>query len=226
MNVLLISGGRTCSQLARTLLAQGHRVSLIENRPAVLEKIHKELPTECIFEGNPVDTAVLEKAGIKDADVLVCGADEDELNLFISYLAEIRYQVPRRIARVRNPKHAWLFDKTFYVDYALNQAELLAMMIEEEISTGHMMVLLKLGQGNFSLVKEVIPEKCPAIGMPLKDLNFECVIAAILRNGEVVPPHGDTVFMENDEVIALVDREGEKNLMKLFNVQLPERKNE
>ncbi len=217
MNVLISSAGRTCSQLARVLLAQKHTVSVIEHRPEVLSLVHKELPTEIIFEGDCLDAEVLERAGINEADVLVAGADDDHVNLLLCYLAAEKYQVPRKIARVNNPKHAWLFDSAFHVDYALNQVALLSMMIEEEISSGHMMVLLKLGRGDFSLVKEVVPEKAAIIGKALKDLDLRSVIAAIIRNGEVVPPHGETTFMANDEVIALVDREGERHLAQLFD---------
>ncbi len=217
MNILIASAGRTSSQLARVLISQKHNVSVVESRPEVLSLVHKELPTEIVYEGDILDIPTLERAGIKDTDVLVAGSDDDHLNLLLCYLAEERYQIPRKIARVNNPKHAWLFDNSFHVDYALNQVALLAMMIEEEISTGHMMVLLKLGKGNFSLVKEVVPSNAPIIGKSLKDLGLRSVIAAIIRNDEVIPPHGDTVFMENDEVIALVDREGEIHLTELFN---------
>jgi Trk K+ transport system NAD-binding subunit len=62
------------------------------------------------------------------------------------------------------------------------------MMIEEEISAGHMMVLLQLGKGDFSLVKEVIPADSSVIGKKIMDLNLESVIAAIIRNGNVIPP--------------------------------------
>jgi len=217
MNILIASAGRTSSQLARVLISQKHNVSVVESRPEVLSLVHKELPTEIIFEGDFLDVATLERAGIKDADVLVAGTDDDHLNLLLCYLADERYQIPRKIARVNNPKHAWLFDSSFHVDYALNQVALLSMMIEEEISTGHMMVLLKLGKGNFSLVKEVVPANAPIIGKSLRDLGLRSVIAAIIRNEEVIPPHGDTIFMENDEVIALVDREGETHLAELFN---------
>jgi len=56
------------------------------------------------------------------------------------------------------------------------------------------------------------------------DLNLESVIAAIIRNGNVIPPHGDTVFMEKDEVIALTDREGLNQLRNLFSSQSIDRK--
>lgn len=222
MKILICSAGRICSQLARTLIAQNHAVSVVENRPEVLALVHKELPTEIIFEGDFFDPDVMIRAGAKEADVLVAGTDNDEKNLLLCYLGETRYKIERKIARVNNPRHTWLFDKTFCVDYALDQSYLLSMMIEEEISTGHMMVLMKLGRGNFSLVKERVPAGAPAIGMPLRDLNFECVIAAIIRDGEVIPPHGDTTFMEKDEIVALVDREGEMNLARIFNSLLPD----
>mgnify|MGYP001038970960 CR=1 FL=1 len=216
MNIIIASAGRTSSQLARKLLVQNHNVTLIESRPEVLQFVHKEIQTESIVEGNMLDLAVLESAGIKEADVLVAMSDDDQVNLLLCYIAGEYYNVRRKIARVNNSKYVWMFNEVFHVDYALDQATLIAMMIEEEISTGHMMVLLKLGKGDFSLVKEVIPAGAPVIGKELKTLNLTSVIAAILRNGEVVPPHGDTVFLENDEVIALADREGMENLARLF----------
>lgn len=216
MNIVIASAGRTSSQLARKLLDQNHNVTVIESRPEVLQLVHKELPTESIVEGNVLDLAVLENAGIKEADVLVAMTDDDQVNLLLCYTAGEYYKVNRKIARVNNSKYVWMFNELFHVDYALDQATLISMMVEEEISTGHMMVLLKLGKGNFSLVKEVIPTGAPAIGKELKSLNLNIVIAAIIRDGEVVPPHGNTVFHENDEVIALADREGMENLARLF----------
>ncbi|OQA28358.1 MAG: Trk system potassium uptake protein TrkA [Chloroflexi bacterium ADurb.Bin344] len=224
MNILIASAGRTSSQLAKVLLKQNHNVSVIESRPEVLQYVHKELPTDAIFEGEILDPDTLEQAGIKDANVLVASTDDDKVNLLLCYIAKERYNVPRTIARVNNSKHAWLFDEKFHVDYALDQATIFSMMIEEEISAGHMMVLLQLGKGDFSLVKEVIPADSSVIGKKIMDLNLESVIAAIIRNGNVIPPHGDTIFMEKDEVIALTDREGLNQLRNLFSSQSIDRK--
>ena len=59
MNILIASAGRTSSQLAKVLLKQNHNVSVIESRPEVLQYVHKELPTDVIFEGEILDPDTL-----------------------------------------------------------------------------------------------------------------------------------------------------------------------
>jgi trk system potassium uptake protein TrkA len=219
MFVLIIGAGRTGSQLASLLLSQNHEVHLIEDRHEVLSRIHRELPTEVIFEGNPLEPAVLEQAGIIKADVLAAVTTSDELNLVLCYFARTRYQIERTIARVNNPRNAWLFGSLFCVDVSVNQSEIMSRLIEEEMSMGDMMTLLKLRRGNYSLVEEKIPAHAKAIGQAIKDLdlNEHCVIAAIIRMGEVIVPRGITTFQEGDEILAVTDPEGMQRLSELFS---------
>ncbi len=223
MYVLIAGGGRTGTQLARPLIKQEHEVHIIETRKDVLSRLHRELPTEIIHEGNPVDPIVLEQAGIERANVLAACTTSDEINLVLCYLARNRYQIKRTIARVNNPRDAWLFDEKFDVDVAVNQAELLSSLIQEEMSMGDMMTLLKLRRGNYSLVEEKIPDQARSLGKMIKDLKMpeRCVIAAIIRKGEVIVPRGVTTFEAGDEVLAVTDPEGAAELADLFR---PEKK--
>lgn len=217
MYVVIAGGGRTGTQLARFLLNQGHEVRVIENRKSVLADIHRDLPTEVILEGSPIELAVLEKAGIQRANVLAASTANDDVNLVVCYTAREKYGVRRTIARINNPRNAWLFNKTFHVDVAVNPAEILARLIEEEMSMGDMMTLLKLRRGNYSLVEEKIPEGAKAIGLAIKDLNLErVVIAAIIRHGEVIVPRGVTTFEAGDEVLAVTDPDGARKLAELL----------
>jgi trk system potassium uptake protein TrkA len=223
MLVIVAGGGRTGAQLARALLRQDHEVHIIDSRKDVLARIHRELPTESIFEGDLIDPDVLERAGIREADAMAACTTDDSTNLVLCYLARTQYQVRRTIARVNNPRDAWMFDKTFHVDVALNQAEILAHLIEEEMSMGDMMTLLKLRRGNYSLVEEKIPEGAPAIGIPIRELGLpdHCVIAAIIRKGEVMIPRGSAEFEAGDEVLAITDQDGLKQLAKLLTSPAP-----
>jgi trk system potassium uptake protein TrkA len=218
MIVIIAGGGRTGAQLAHALLRQDYDVRVVENRREVLSRIHRELPTEVIIEGDPMDPNVLEQAGIAEANVLAACSTSDEANLVMCYLARSRYKVRRTIARVNNPRDAWLFDEKFHVDVAVNQADILARLIEEEMSMGDMMTLLKLRRGNYSLVEEKIPAGAKAIGVAIKDLRLpeHVVIAAIIRKGDVIVPRGLTAFEEDDEVLAITDTEGAKELAGLF----------
>ncbi len=218
MFVLIAGGGRTGAQLATLLLAQNHTIRLVEHRTEILTRIHRELPTEALFEGNPTDPDILEQAGIRQADVLAACTASDADNLVVCFLARKLYQVPRTIARINNPRNAWLFDGKFHVDVSLNQADVMASLIEEEMSLGDMMTLLKLRRGQYSLIEEKIPPGAKAIGVAIKDLVLpdQCVIAAIIRGGKVIVPRGITTLEVGDEVLAVADREGAEQLATLF----------
>jgi trk system potassium uptake protein TrkA len=218
MFVVIAGGGRTGAQLATFLIGQSHEVHLIEHRREILALIHRELPTEVIYEGNATDPQVLETAGVGRAQVLAACMSGDAENLALCFIARSRYNVPRTIATINNPRNAWLFDKTFHVDVALNPAEIMSSLIEEEMSLGDMMTLLKIRRGRYSLVEEKIPPGARAVGMAIRDLPMppNAVIAAIIRRGDIVIPRGVTTFEVGDEVLAIVDHEGADDLAAIF----------
>ncbi len=218
MFVFIAGGGRTGTQLAYTLLEQGHEVRLIEHRREILSRMHREIPTEVIYEGNASDVEVLERAGIRRAHVIAACTPTDEENLVICYLAREFFKIPRTIARINNPRNAWLYDQKFHVDVSVNHSEVMASLIQEEMSLGDMVTLLKLRRGDYSLVEEKIPTGAPAVGVQLKDLKLSdnCVIAAIIRHEKVVMPRGFTTFEVGDEVLAIADKEGVEQLRNLF----------
>jgi trk system potassium uptake protein TrkA len=221
MFVIIAGGGRTGAQLARSLLTEEHKVHVIDYRKEVLARIHKELPTEVIFPGNPMDCQVLEQAGIMNANVFAATTTSDAENLALCYIAREKYGVKRTIARVNNPRNAWLFDSKFKVDVAVNHADILSRLIEEEMSMGDMMTLLKLKRGKYALVEEKIPPKAIAVGQAIKDLSLptNCTIAAIIRAGEVIVPRGITILEVGDEVLAITDTDGAKKLADLFELK-------
>jgi trk system potassium uptake protein TrkA len=218
MFVIIAGGGRTGAQLARSLISGNHKVHVIEERKEVLARIQKELPTEVIFPGRPLDVQVLEQAGIGEANVFAATTTSDAENLSLCFLARERYKIKRTIARVNNPRNAWLFNGKFNIDVSVNHADILSRLIEEEMSMGDMMTLLKLRRGKFALVEEKIPPQARAIGLEIKDLKLpsNCVIAAIIRKGEVIVPRGVTILEVDDEVLAITDAEGAKQLAELF----------
>ena len=225
MYVLIAGGGRTGTQLAHLLLEQNHKVRVLEHRRDVLARIHRELPTEVIYEGNATDLEELDQAGIRQVQVVAACMANDEDNLVVCYLARQHFGVQRTIARINNPRNAWLFDEKFCVDVALNHSEVMARLIEEEMSLGDMMTLLKLRRGDYSLVEEKIPDGARAIGIAIKDLDLPetCVIAAIIRDGKVVVPRGGSVLELGDEVLAVTDRQGAEQLAALFTSKIPDR---
>jgi trk system potassium uptake protein TrkA len=190
----------------------------VENRRELLTHLHQELPTEVIYEGNPIDPAVLDAAGIREAHAVAAVTSADPTNLALCFLAKTMFGVPRTIARVNNPNNAWLFNEKFNVDVALNSADVLAHLIQEEMSLGDMMTLFKIRRGRYAVVEEKVPAGAKGIGMQLKDMGLaeHCVIAAIIRDGIMTLPRGTSTLQENDEIVAVASPEGAKMLADLL----------
>jgi trk system potassium uptake protein TrkA len=218
MNVLIAGGGRTGARLANLLLNENYKVRLIEYRRELLGYLHQELPTEIIYEGNPVDPSVMEAAGIREVHAVAAVTSNDSANLVICYLAKTHFEVPRTISRVNNPNNAWLFNENFKVDVALNSADVFAHLIQEEMSLGDMMTLFKIRRGRYSVVEEKVPAGAKVIGIELKDLDLagHCVIGAIIRDGVMTLPRGDSTLQAEDEIIAVASPEGAKRLSELL----------
>jgi len=218
MFVLIAGGGRTGTRLANLLINQNYKVRLIEHRRELLTHLHQELPTEVIYEGSAVDPSVLEAAGAREAHVVAAVASDDSTNLAICFVAKTLFEVPRAIARVNNPVNAWLFNEKFKVDVALNSADVLAHLIQEEMSLGDMMTIFKIRHGRYSVVEEKVPAGAKGIGIQLKDMALaeHCVIAAIIRGGIMTLPRGDSTLQENDEIIAVASPEGAQMLADLL----------
>ena len=218
MNVIIVGGGRVGEYLATLLLSAGHWVQLIEIRPHQVAILEQDFPKETVILGSGTDPAVLEAAGIRTTDVVAVVTGADEINLVAATIVRLEYQVPRVVARVKNPKNAWLFTPKMGVDVALNQAELMARLVVEEMSVGDMMTLLKLNKGAFSLIEEKVHPASQAVGKEVNQLNLpeECILVAIIRNNKLIIPHGKTRLLSEDEVLAIVHASKIQDLAKIL----------
>ncbi len=205
MKTMILGGGKVGAFIADFLKKEGHSVLVIEERREELERLYSEIGKECVFHGNGTDPMDLEAAGIRQMNVVATVTGKDEVNLVASSLARFEFNIPRVIARVNNPKNAWMFTDEMGVDVALNQAELIGRMILEEMSLGDMIPLLKLRKGQFSIVEEKVHPDSSMAGKRIDQIELpdQCVLIAILRKTGMVIPHGNVEINPADEVIAL-----------------------
>ncbi len=205
MKTMIIGGGKVGAFIADFLKKEGHSVLVIEERREELDRLYAELGKDSVFLGNGTDPVDLEAAGIRQMNVVATVTGKDEVNLVASSLARFEFNIPRVIARVNNPKNAWMFTEEMGVDVALNQAQLIGRMILEEMSLGDMMPLLKLRKGQYSIVEEKVHPQSVVVGKKIEEINLpkQCVLIAILRKTGLVIPHGDVEINQADEIIAL-----------------------
>jgi trk system potassium uptake protein TrkA len=218
MFVIIVGGGKAGSHLTGQLLSEGHQVRLIEIRPDTAERLRTFFPAPVVICGDGSAPRVLEEAGIHHTQVLTALTGEDETNLVITTLGRFEFNIPRTIARVNNPKNAWLFNADMGVDVGLNQTDILTKLIKEEMSVGDMMTLLKLRKGDYAIVEEKLPKDSQILGIPLKEIPLPAtsVIAAVIRHGQVLIPRGNMVFEGGDEILAVVDATSRSGLQALF----------
>ena len=220
MRVLIIGGGKVGTYLAERLLREKHSVLLIEMREEEKERILLDIPEENLRIGSGTDPDVLEAAGIRKANVVAAVTGSDETNLVVTTLARYEFLTPRIIARINHPKNAWLFTKEMGVDVAINQADLMADLIAEEMSMGDMMTMHVLRHGKMRLVEEKIAPNALADGKRLSELNFpdQCNIVSVIRDGNLLILKTDPILQTADEVFAIVHEDQKKALARFFNL--------
>ncbi len=225
MNVIIVGGGKVGGYLAALLIKENHRVKVIEDNRDKLEQLKRNLPEDVLVQGSGTDPKLLEAAGIHRADVVAAVTGEDENNLVVTNLARFEFHVPRVIGRVNNPKNAWLYTPEMGVDAALNQADLLGLMIAEEMSLGDMMVLLKLRKGQFSLIEEKVHPRSQAAGKTIQEINLlvraSCTLVAVLRKGDLIMPEQTTQLQPADEILAVVKADHLAELKAIFDPDEP-----
>lgn len=220
MRVLIVGGGKVGTYLAERLLREKHGVRLIELREEEKDRILLDIPAENVYFGSGTDPDVLETAGIRKANVVAAVTGSDETNLVVTTLARYEFLIPRIIARVNHPKNAWLFTKEMGVDVAINQADLLAALIVEEMSMGDMMTMQVLRRGKFRLVEDKIAPNSFADGKRLSELRLpdQCNVVTVMRDGNLLALKSDPILQTADEILAIVQEDQKKALAKLFSL--------
>jgi trk system potassium uptake protein len=214
VRIVVAGAGNIGRHLANDLNERGHQVTVIEQDPAVVERAQKDAPGVSFILGDACEPWVLDKAEVRSSDVMVAATGDDEDNLVISLLSKQEYGVPHVVARVNHPKNEWLFTEAWGVDVPMSPPHVLTALVEEAVTVGDLVRLLKLERGQVTLVELTIDETAPVAGRPLYELRLppDSAIVAILRRGHVVIPQPETQLVAGDEILAIATQEAEERL--------------
>jgi len=204
MFVIVVGAGVVGRHLAAGLIRDGHEVELIEKNPAVAEQVARELGVK-VVQGDADDPKVLEEANLRRADALIAVTGHDEDNLVACTLAKYEFAVGRVLCRVNNPSNAWMFGRDMGVDVAVNEAELMAALLEEEIGLDSLVTLLRLREGEVALVEKPVAAGGRVVGRQLQQvaLPADALVVAVVRDGRVLFPRPDLALASGDHLFVL-----------------------
>lgn len=203
MYIVIVGAGKVGYFLAKRLCQSKHTVSIIEKDKLICEETAKNLEA-MVINGDGCNPNILEEAGIERAEVVAAVTGEDEDNLIICQLAKERFHIHRTVGRVNNPDNEHTFSE-LGIDVPINSTNIIAKIIEEEVSFSDFVNLMSFKRGKLSIVRVDLPQDSPAINKEVKEIKLppDSVLVSIVRGEEVIVPKGNTVLKPGDDVIAL-----------------------
>jgi trk system potassium uptake protein TrkA len=212
--IIVVGGGPIGYYLSKTLLSDGHEVVLLEKDGKRREAIAEELGTSIVIRGDGCEATTLEEVGTGRADMLIAVTGDDEDNLVACQVAKHRFNVPRTIAKIKNPRNETLFNK-LGIDVTVSSTNLILAHIEYELPFHSLIPLLKLKGGELEMVEIRIPADSIAVGKEPRELMLpkKSSITLIIseERGPQIPSWG-TVLKAGDSVIAVTPPETEEAL--------------
>jgi trk system potassium uptake protein len=216
MYIIIGGGGDIGYYLTKSLLSQGHEVLLLEKGAIRYQALNEELG-QAVVRGDACEAKTMEEVGVTRADVVIAVTGDDEDNLVICQMAKRRFKVGRTVARLNNPKHGEIFQR-LGIDITVSPTRAILSLIEAELPSSRFVPLMTLKSAGLEIIEMRIPAESPIAGSMLRDVNLPRTgnIALIIRDKEFITPTAETQLMPNDEIFALVNREGEEALRRAF----------
>jgi trk system potassium uptake protein TrkA len=217
MYIVVVGGGRVGYYLTRALITQGHEVLVIEKNATVCELINEELGSICI-RGDGCEASTLAEAGTERADMLVAVTGEDEDNLVSCQVAKYKFNVPKIIARIRNPKNGTLFKK-LGIDITISSTNLLMEAIEEVVPTHPLTHLMTVREKGLEIIEINLPPESSVLGKCIKDLTLPkgtTLILLISKDKNPQIPTPDTILETEQRIIAVTPSESEEALRTIL----------
>lgn len=226
MKIVIVGAGFTGIQLAKRLVNGKNDVVIIDNDDEVVRHASNSLDCDVIqADGNNLE--VLEKAGIKEADALVCVTSNDEINMITCSLVDAVYPNVTKIARVRN--YAYYVDTAsveksenerplYGIDYMVHPDVEAAEAIANAAKHGAITDVMPFGN-EYELIRVSVEKGSRLEGQQLMNIrkitDRPVLIAYIESDGQTSLPSGETKIQANDCLGVLLLREDIPEFLKL-----------
>jgi trk system potassium uptake protein TrkA len=217
MYIIIIGGGKVGFYLAKALLNEGHEVLVVEKDAIRTDYIQNELGSICV-RGDGSEVITLTDVGTGRANMFIAVTGEDDDNLVACQIARHKFNVPRTIARISNPKNETIFKK-LGIDVTISSTNLILEYIEQEVPTHPLTHLLAIRESGLEVVEVKIPPKSPTVGKKVEELQLPpgSILSLIIRQQKKPQvPTAETVIQAEDQIIAVTPPEAEEALRKVL----------
>jgi trk system potassium uptake protein len=210
--VVVIGGGNVGYYLTKELLAAGHEVVVIEEDAGRARQIADELGS-IVVANDGCEGRYQAEAGMGRADVMAAVTGD----VAACQIAKMRFNVPRSIARINDPKNEKLF-RQLAIDEVVSPTRSILGVIEHEIPVHDLLHLAELEGGEVQIVEAQLDSESPVIGRELRELRLPegSSIAVLIRDERAQSPRGDTRLRTGDKLLAVTSADREAELRALL----------
>ncbi len=220
--LLILGGGNVGFYLARRLESEYPWINakIVERNAARAEQIAGQLENTVVINGDVLDSMILEEANAGATDTVVAVANDDQTNILSSLLAK-RHGAQRAITLINEGTFESLI-ATLGIDVAVSPRTITVSSILQHVRRGRIHSVHTLREGFGELIEAEALETTSLVGSPLKDVNLPpgVLLGAVVRNGEVIMPRGNTVVQAKDRVVLFSTTESIRKVEKMFSVRL------
>lgn len=234
MKIIILGAGQVGSTLAENLVSEDNDITVVDNNPQRLTHLQEKHDLRVVM-GSASSPMVLREAGAADADLLVAVTNSDETNMVACQIAYTLFNIPTKIARIRQSDYIREKDKLFQadvipIDHVISPEKLVTNHITKLIDYPGALQVAHFADATISIVVAKAYYGGPLVGnaiSAIKDYmpHIDCRILSILRNDKVIRPQGSTIIEAADEVTFICATEHIKAMMsQLQRLEKPYKK--
>ena len=219
--VVIIGGGNIGVFVAKGLEKLGSmKIRIIERDRKRAERAAEELERTIVLEGDGLDRGVLGEAGVAEAETVVAVTDNDQVNILASVVA--KREGARRAMALVNDQDYGPISQAVGIDRFVDPRATTISTILQHVRRGRIKGVYSLSDGAGELIDAIALETSPLVNKPLRDAQLPegVMIGAVMHEGEVLMPSGETVIQAGDRVVLLAMRENVKDVEQMFRVSI------
>ena len=229
MKVIIIGAGEVGFHIASHLSRENKDVIVVDRNPEALRRVSDNLDVQ-VLQGSGSSPVVLEEAGIGSAEIMLAVTNSDEANLVACLAADIISPSTKKLARLRNADyddyHETFREKAPHIDTVINPDIEVVKTIYRMMKVPGAVDVGEFADGRIMFVGLYLDEHSPLnhvklIDLPAKLKGVRPLIAAIMRDEELIIPRGRDRLMAGDLVYYITAREQLQETLAVFGKQEP-----